>query len=164
MYTQEIMTNFQSIDETEVDAQYSPLNLNTDLSVGEINEMRKNLELNMGFLSANKQRIRHQEYLQLMNFQQFALNVMNNMLNLRMIEKDVTYNKNVRRYSNLDESIEKIDDMCMTNNTSAYYNDKGAICAVDRRTIRNKEGWEKQFDANLINPPCYMLPPTGKFN
>lgn len=136
-------SNYKSINNIIPDIPYSELNFNTTIEADELNILRKRLQENIGFINYNKQRIRSQEYTQLMNFHQMALSTLNNMIMIKQVEKTNPYQSRSDKVS--------------------YYDSKGHIQNVNYNSIKKNEGWETQFDQNLINPPCYMLPPTGCF-
>lgn len=147
------MTSLNSVDKP-----YSALNFNTTIEIDDINQLRKRLEQNIGFLNYNKQRIRHQEFTQLMNYHQVSLNILNNMQQIKKVEYNNPHNQNVKNYI----YGQYKDKMSSSDKDKVpIYDDHGNIKLYDRKNIPHKEEWETQFDQNLINPPCYMFPPTN---
>ena len=128
------------------DQPYSELNFNTTLGRDNLEALRKNLNINIGFLNQNRQRVRHSEYSVLINYHQYALNILNNMINIKKVEENSPFRTgNYGGGDVLDELI---------------YNDKGLIVPANKE---RREEWEGQFDANVINPPCYTVPPSNCF-
>ena len=148
------------VDRLIPDSPYSSLNLNTTIEVDELNQLRQRLQQNIGFINLNRPRIRHQEFTQLMNYHQYALNVLNNMINVKKVEYNNPYNRNVRNFR-AGERTTPIHSPSM--NTGAIYDDRGAVKIVTPQDFKIKEEWETQFDQNIINPPCYIPFPTNCF-
>ena len=119
---------------------YTYLDFNSTISEAQLNSLRNNLMQNIGFLNANKQKIRNSEYTLLINYHQYALNTLDNMVKIKQVELN-----------------NPINNGCKT----LIYNKKGLLEQLPARRI--KEEWEEQFDQNLINPPCYSLPPSNCF-
>ena len=154
------MNAVKEIDNLVPDMPYSELKCNTTIVVDQLNELRQRLQQNIGFINTHKQCIRHQEYTQLMNYHQYALNVLNNMINIKKVEYNNPYNQNIRRYL----IGEKVSPFADDGHNMAIYNDKGRVQTLNCNELRRSEEWEMQFDQNIINPPCYMLPPSNCFN
>ena len=156
------MNAVKEIDNLIPDMPYSELKCNTTIGVNELDGLRQRLQQNIGFINLRKQCIRHQEYTQLMNYHQYALNVLNNMINIKKVEYNNPYNQNMRKYLMGDKvtPFEGEND----GHNMAIYDDKGRIQTLNCNELRRTEEWETQFDQNIINPPCYMLPPSNCFN
>ena len=129
-------------DRSDPSSAYAPINFNTTLNLEELNALRQNLSRNIGFLNLNRNRIRSNEFTTLINHHQFAVNTIENMLKIKQLESDV---KCGNKFST--------DDL--------VYNNKGLIEQLPKR--ESVPEWERQFDQNLINPPCYTLPPSNVF-
>ena len=110
------------------------------LESGEINRLRENLVQNIGFLNLNRRKVPPNEYAVLVNYHEYALNTLNNMLKIQEVGTRNSF------------SIENL-----------VYNTKGILEERPRTKNEHREEWEHQFDANLVNPPCYTLPPSGCF-
>jgi len=145
------------------DTPYSELAFNTTLEVNDLNQLRQKLQQNIGFINTNKQRIRHQEYTQLMNYHQYALNVLNNMVNIKEVEYSNPYNQNIRDFVYGQRKNPYETAIVDARPKVAYYNRDGVMKVVDPLKFKQREEWERQFDQNLINPPCYVVPPTSCF-
>jgi hypothetical protein len=156
------MNNTKAVDQLIPDTPYSELNFNTTVEVDELNQLRKRLQQNIGFLNVNRERVRHQEFTQLMNYHQFALNTLNNMVNIKEVEHNNPYNQNIRRYG-LKQKLTPFQPSSDQPNM-AIYDDRGAIKTLNSNQLRHREEWEMQFDQNVINPPCYMMPPSNCFD
>ena len=108
------------------------------LESGEINRLRENLVQNIGFLNLNRRKVPPNEYAVLVNYHEYALNTLNNML-----------------------KIQEVGARNPFSTKDLVYNKKGIL--EERPKNEHREEWEQQFDANLVNPPCYTLPPSGCF-
>jgi len=143
------------------DVPYSELNFNTTIEVDELNQLRQRLEQNIGYININRQRIRHQEFNQLMNYHQYALNTLDNMIQIKKVEYNNPYNQNARRYR-MGQLVTPFQSLESTEAPdSAIYDDKLRVKVVKPNSFRHREEWEMQFDQNVINPPCYLIPPTS---
>lgn len=143
------------------DKSYSELDYGSFVTNDELNKLRNRLQQNIGFLNLNKQRIRHYEYSQLINYHQSSLDILNNLLQIKQAENNNQYNKNIQNIINKNETI--IPNSLNSQLNQGIYNRDGKVMIIDQSTIHSKPNWEKQFDINVINPPCYMIPPTGCF-
>jgi len=133
-----------TIDSIVPDTPCKSLNFNTTLQPQEINRLRDNLIQNIGFLNLNRRKIRPNEYTTLFNYHQYALDTFNNMLKIQEVSARNPFG------TAADNPVEDL-----------VYNEKGILEQRPKRQF--KEEWEHQFDSNLVNPPCYTLPPSGCF-
>lgn len=145
---------------------FSPLNFNTSLDLNELDVFRKRLIENIAQLNLNKNRIRNEEYNQLVNYHSYALNILNNMQNIKQVELANPYNRNM--YSvvggQIQPGIETINPY--EKNLKVIYKKDGRtkIVSGDDYAKKYKEEWETQFSENLINPPSYTMPPSNCWN
>ena len=143
------LDSYQKVDELIPDTPFTSLNFNSTLRPQELNKLRDNLMQNIGFLNANRNKIRFSEFSTLANYHQYALNTLNNMLKIKEVEAKNPFT------GNLQECGERnpVEDL--------VYNDRGLLEQRDKREFI--EEWEHQFNTNLVNPPCYSLPPSNCF-
>jgi len=137
------------IDQLIPDSSFTPLNFNSTLSPQQLNSLRDNLMQNIGFLNANRQKIRFSEFSTLVNYHQYALNTLNNMLKIKEVEANNPFTGNLQACGE-QNPVENL-----------VYNDRGLLEQQPKREFT--EEWEHQFSQNLVNPPCYSLPPSNCF-
>ena len=111
------------------------------LMISEVDIMRKRLFDNISDLNANKYRIRSDEYNQLLNYHHYALTILDNIKIISQSE----INDHSNPYDRKPDII---------------YNRDGRIITPSGKP-RFKGEWESQFDENIINPPCYTIPPSN---
>jgi len=145
---------------------FSSLNYNTDVSTTQIDSFRKRLIWNISELNMTKGKIRPEEFNQLMNYHQYALNILNNMLNIKAVEQSNPYNVNAQVQAV--PTGRGVQPMVVTNNPyeqnlKVVYQPDGRtkIINMDELSRRYKQEWETQFDENIINPPSYIIPPSN---
>lgn len=143
------------------DKSYSELDYGSVVTNEELNKLRNRLQQNIGFLNLNKQRIRHYEYSQLINYHQSSLDILNNLLQIKQAEHNNQYNKNIQNIVN--NNTNPLSTISYGSNSQGIYDKNGKVMITDQIKLQKKSNWEKQFDINVINPPCYMVPPTGCF-
>jgi len=156
----------KSVDTMPYDQAYSPINFNTNLNIDEIDVFRKRLIVNIAELNLNKHRLRADEFNQLTNYHHYALNILNNMQNIKRVELANPYNRNMYGVmgGQAQPGIETINPY-ETNLKVIYKNDgRTQLITGDEFAKKYKEEWETQFDENLINPPSYMIPPSNCWN
>ena len=143
---------------------YGQNNPMTPLSPNEIDKMRKRLFDNISDLNANKHRLRPDEYHQLSNYHHYALTILDNMKIIRHAEMSDPYNQNMRTMTG-NRGLNNIET---TNpyeeKMKVVYDRAGKAKFVDNSDLKEnrfKGEWVKQFDENVINPPCYTLPPSN---
>lgn len=142
---------------------YSPTNFNTSLNIDEIDVFRKRLIQNIAELNLNKHRLRADEFNQLSNYHNYALNILNNMQNIKQVEMANPYNRNMHSVmgGQAQPGIESINPYEKQLKV-IYLNDgRTKLIAGDENSKKYKEEWETQFDENLINPPSFMIPPSN---
>jgi hypothetical protein len=151
---------------TPYNQAYSPLNFNTSLNIDEIDVFRKRLIANMSDLNLNKHRLRAGEFDTLSNYHNYALNVLNNMQNIKKVEDQNPYNRNMQSVmgGQAQPGIENLAGY--GNNLKVIYNPDGRtqIISTDDYSKKYKQEWEKSFDEGLINPPSFMIPPSNCWN
>jgi len=133
------------------------------MTEAEIDNMRKKILENISTLNGNKYRIRPDEYHQLSNYHNYALTILNNMKIISKAEMSDPYNRNLRnvvgnkRISNI-ETINPYGEQ-----VKVVYQRNGVAKFVDNKNSDNKfiGEWEQQFNENVINPPCYQIPPSN---
>jgi hypothetical protein len=126
-------------------------NFQTSLSTEEIQKMRQNIMSTIGELNVKKRLIHSHDYNNLVNHLDYSLNIFNNMLMAKKLEKKNPYQKcNYNPYQ--------------TNQTVLHNTDGTTTTIVDERDIKMTNEWEKQFESNVINPPVYTLPPQNIWN
>lgn len=145
------------------DQAYSPVNFNTSLTLDEIDVFRKRLIHNISELNINKHRLRGDEYNQLINYHNYALNILNNMQNIKRVELANPYNRNM--YSVMGGQVQPGIDTINPYETQMkviYLPDgRTKLIPNDQFAKHYKEEWETQFSEQLINPPTYTLPPNN---
>lgn len=120
------------------------------LTQGEIKQMKDKLLSVMSDIHTNKHRIMTHDYRQLNNHLQFALNTLGNMSNILQVEKSDRYGSN-NGYTDA------------TGGKRIVYNPDGTTRLIAPNEMKTTdEGWEKQFDENLLmRPPCFQVPPQS---
>lgn len=137
------MTSSFSNDQT-----YGFNNPMANITPKETDQMRKRLLDNISDLNGNKHRMTPDEYNQLLNYHHYALTILDNM-------KIISHADSVSKYNN--GGTAQYD-----NNIDVIYKRDGRAALVDKNKRTKFVGeWEKQFDSNVINPPCYQVPPTN---
>lgn len=153
----------RQLNQMPYDQAYSPVNFNTSMTLDEIDVFRKPLIDNIARLSMNKHRIRTEEYNQLMNYHNYALNILNNMQNIKQVEMANPYNRNM--YSVMGGQVQPgIDSINpYEKGLKVIYQPDGRtkLISTDDFAKHYKEEWETQFSENLINPPAYTIPPNN---
>lgn len=125
--------------------------------------MRKRLFDNISDLNKNKYRLMTDEYQQLLNYHHYALSILDNRKAMKVAEASDPYYQNLRHL----ESKGPITNIDTVNpyedKLKVIYTRDGRAKVIDTRKGENrfKAEWEKQFDENVINPPCYAVPPSN---
>lgn len=149
------------------DQAYSAQNFNTSLSVDELDQFRKRLVQNIAELNLHKSRIRVNEFNQLTNYHHYALNILNNMQNIKRVEMNNPYNQNMRKVMNEGRAQPGIETLNpYEDQLKVVYDDNGRTKLVSQNDFSQsyKEEWETQFDENILNPPSYQIPPSNCWN
>jgi len=157
------MNNFQNDEHMQIDQAYGSNNPVQVLTPVEIDKMRKRLFDNISDLNGNKYRLRADEYHQLLNYHHYALTILDNIKTISHAEMSDPYNRNIqnvvsKRISNI-ETINPYEEKMQV-----VYKKDGRAVIVDNSGIKSnkfKGEWEKQFDSNVYNPPCYQIPPSN---
>jgi hypothetical protein len=159
--------SYKTQDHIPYDKAYSDFNLNTSFSLEQIDMLRQPLIQQIATLNLNKHRLRSDEYHQLVNYHNYALNILNNMKNIKQVEMLNPYNQHVYGSvkHNPQPSIDSINPY--GQNMKVVYQSDGRTKIVplkdDMGSKKYKGEWETQFDENIHNPPSYMIPPSNKF-
>ena len=158
------MSFFQNSDHMPVNQAYNSHNPVNPMTSPEIDNMRKRLFDNISDLNGNKYRLRADEYHQLLNYHHYALTILDNIKTISHAEMSDPYNRNIRnvvgsqRISNI-ETINPYEEKMQV-----IYGKDGRAKFVDNIGIKKnkfKGEWEKQFDENVYNPPCFTVPPSN---
>lgn len=120
---------------------------NNRLSQNEIQELQRDVLNILQKLEPVKHRIAPQDHRQLVNHLQYTLTTLRNMSNTIAVEQSDPYNS-------------------MAGQLSAkrvLYNQDGTTSIVDPSSVHTTgDGWENQFDENLLlKPPCFQTPPQN---
>ncbi len=155
--------DYKKIDQMPYDQAYTINNFNTSLNIDEIDVFRKRLIVNISELNINKHRLRGDEFNQLTNYHHYALNILNNMQNIKQVEMANPYNRNM--YSVMggqpQPGIESINPY-ETNLKVIYKKDgRTQLISGNEEGGKYKAEWMTQFDENIINPPSYSIPPNN---
>jgi hypothetical protein len=149
-----------------INQAYGTNNPVSPMTPKEIDNMRKRLFDNISDLNGNKYRLRADEYHQLLNYHHYALTILDNIKTISHAEMSDPYNRNIhnvvgnQRISNI-ETINPYEEKMRV-----VYKKDGRAIIVDNSGIKPnkfKGEWEKQFDENVYNPPCYQIPPSNYF-
>ena len=145
------------------DMSYGQNNPATPMSPDEIELLRKKLLDNISSLNANKQRIRADEYNQLSNYHHYALSILDNMKIIRYAEMSNPYNQKMRMITGDIRNKRNIENTNPYEDTmSVVYGRNGRAKFVSNKTPNKLTAeWEKQFDMDVINPPCNSIPPSN---
>jgi hypothetical protein len=105
------------------------------------------------YVEQNKHRLRSHDRVKISNHLNYALSTMDNMINIRHVEEADPYNETTGNYQ-LNPRM---------SNRTVIYNTDGTTKIVDKSKLNvTGDGWEQQFDENLLlNPPCYVMPPQN---
>jgi len=125
------------------------------LNIKEINEHRSKLQQQVSILQMQKARIPPNDYRNLMNYLQYCLTIFDNMINFKQIEENSPYNP---------QQIGR-NGYNLARASKVIYNRDGTTKIVhpDEKNESRPE-WEMQFDENIMNPPCYIQPPSNVYN
>jgi hypothetical protein len=141
---------------------FSALNYNTSLTSAQIDVFRKRLIANIADLNLTKGKFRTEEFNQLMNYHQYSLNILNNMLNIKAVEQTSPYARGIMG------PHETVQPTILTNNPyeqnlKVVYQPDGRtkIVNMDELSKSFKQSWELQFDEQIHNPPSYIIPPSN---
>ena len=153
--------SYSALDEHN--AFYNPNNFNTSLDMKELDRLRDNLQANIAFLNLNRNRMRFNEFTELMNHHQYSLNVLGNMVNIKVVEANDPYMQNYKKVSGQNTDSDLINPY--NNQYKAIASSDGTIKLATDDDLKKtyKHEWEQQFNISLNNPPCETLPPTSCF-
>jgi hypothetical protein len=151
---------------THYDQAYSPMDFNTSMTVDELDHFRKRLIANISELNLNKHRIRTNEFNQLTNYHHYALNILNNMQNIKRVEMSNPYNQNMRQVmgGQAQPGIETLNPYEGQMKVIYDSNGRTQLVTQDEFSQGYKEEWETQFDENILNPPSFQIPPSNCWN
>lgn len=127
------------------------------LSLPEIDEFRNGIIALLKHLELKKQLIRSHDRTKLVNHLNFSLEVLDNMVNIKKVEMADPYNRwNAQPTTNY-----MLDPRANIKNV--IYNPDGTTRIIDNASRpTNQEEWTRVFDeSQLINPPCFMMPPQN---
>lgn len=126
------------------------------LTFNEIDAIRQQILGVVSRIHSNKHRIMSQDYRQLNNHLQYTLTTLGNMANTLAIEKSDPYSSKQADYT-------KVTGL---GGKTILYNPDGSTRLVDANSVHTTgEGWENQFDENLlIKGPSYQKPPQSLTN
>jgi len=148
------------LNKVEYGKAFNPTNFNTSMTEDDINNLRKPYMNILSYLNSNKHKIRSEEYQQLLNYNYYILNILDNMINIKKVEMSDPYNINMHNVMGgnpikSNKNNEKLSIISLSD---------GRTKIIDNSKNRPKKSWEAQFDMNLINPPSYSMPPTNCWN
>ena len=124
-----------------------------NISFKKIDEMRVNILKNLKLIESNKHLIRTHDKNILMNYHNFILNTFDNMINILKVENADPY-----AHTNMNDNLNFSNGVTST----VLYNIDGTSKVINKRNIINSNNdWERQFDENIMNPPCYSMPPQS---
>jgi hypothetical protein len=144
-------SNFDSLD-----------SFSTTMDIPEIDQFRKNIIENISNLNLKKARLRPYDFRILMNYHQYILDTLNNMINVKHAEYDNPYNLNLNNAGKNRYTLNPF-----MGEKRVIYNKDGTTRIVTGSDLarENKEEWESQFDESLLmNPPSYILPPSNVYD
>jgi hypothetical protein len=131
----------------------------------EIDAMRKRLFDNISDLNGNKYRLHPDEYHQLLNYHHYALTILDNIKIVRHAEMSDPLNRNMEFTHHPHSNIDSLNPY--EEKLKVVYRRDGKATIVDTSSPesqnRFKAEWEKQFDENVYNPPCYTIPPSNRW-
>ena len=145
---------------SELNQAYGYNNPMTSISPSEIENMRKRLLDNISDLNKNKSRMKPDEYFQLSNYHHYALTILDNMIIVQKAEMSDPHNRSARNIVGAHPNIEPINPY-ETGLKVVYGRDGKARMVSSIPQDRYRAEWEKQFDENVLNPPCYQIPPAN---
>lgn len=134
----------------------------TSLNLDEIDTLRKPLEQNIARLLLAKARIRPNEFEQLNNYHQYALNILNNMENIKRVENNNPYNRNMMSVVK-GQYEDVINPYGVADTAITDRNGNVKIVPASPFQRQYQQEWMNQFDAQLINPPAYVIPPQNQW-
>jgi len=149
------MSLLTTTDPVAINLAYAQNNPISSMSQTELDKLRKRLFDNISDLNANKLRLHADEYNQLLNYHHYALTILDNIKAIKLAEFSDPYNRVLTKQHN---TINPYEDKL-----KVLYGRDGKIRFADPsgRSGQFKGEWEKQFTEGVINPPCYMLPPSN---
>ena len=123
----------------------SPFNKGS-VTLHNIELLRNNLIVNINNLMENRHRFRPDDWTSLMNYQRFSLNILDNMRNIKIVENNNPFIKDMHTIDR------KLD-------TSPYYDDIKKVY-----NHAQPQTWQSQFDPKVINPQIFSLPPSNMWS
>lgn len=144
---------------------YTALNPTQTLEVDEIATLRSRLLQNIAEINNKKYSLSAGDYNQLKNYHYYALNILNNMLNIKHVQMSNPYNRNMEMVNGnrAQPGIENLNPYNQLTMMTLPGGQSQIMTKNDYSKTLTKE-WENQFDENVINPPCYTLPPSNCWN
>ena len=104
-------------------------------------------------------------YHQLLNYHTYALNIMDNMKAIQQAEFADPYIQNMRtirgRNKIENSGLESINPYGQQLRVIYGVDGKAKFVDKNHSNEKYKGEWEKQFDQNVVNPPCMTLPPSN---
>jgi hypothetical protein len=141
-----------------------PLNTpNTSVSAEQLQQWRQRLLQNIGELNSNKYKLKTDDFNQLNNYHNYALNILSNMSKIKSYEQSNQYNRNMRQV--MGQAGTYVDSL--SPDMKVVYNYDGSTSIMPKnRSQRAKETqgeWNRQFDEQVINGTMETLPPNGYY-
>jgi UDP-N-acetylmuramoylalanine-D-glutamate ligase len=128
------------------------------MTMSDIDRFRQRLMANISDLNENKHRMHADAYHQLNNYHHYALTIFDNMKVIRLAEASDPYNQNRKLITGDHRNMETINPY--EKKMKVVYTRDGKAKFVDSPN-KFKGEWEQQFDENVINPPCYLMPSSN---
>lgn len=150
---------------TNINMCYGSNNPVQPISPSEIDRIRDRLLQNINDLNGNKHRLRPDDFNQLMNYHQYAMNILDNFKLIQKAEMYDPYNKNLRDVVGSREQTLGIDTINpYDGKMQIVYGRDGRAKIKSQNDNHFVAEWEKQFDEGIMNPPSYIMPPSNVFN
>lgn len=131
--------------------------LQQSLSLEQINQLRQNLISNLRAIELNKHLLRTHDRTKLVNHHNYALETLDNMINIKQVEMADPYNS----WTAQPDANHMLDPRRHRQNV-VYRQDGSTSIVQDGQMHTTGEEWEHQFDQRqLLNPPCYSMPPQN---
>lgn len=129
------------------------MNSSTGLQLQEIERFRHVVLQLIGETQRQKGRLNTSDYTNLLNHYHFILTIYDNLINIRKAEDSNPYNP------------QRVGQNGYTSAPlSVVYNRDGSTRLVQPGQRRPTQEWETQFEENVMNPPCYLHPPSNVWN
>jgi len=123
-------------------------------SLKDIDHLRNNIMANLKFIELNKHQFKRHDQSQLANYHNFILTILDNMINVKKVEMNDPYNS---------WATGKQTKATPAGSRTVVYNPDGTTTLIPTGKRSTGEPWERQFRQNVLNPPCYMMPPQNLY-